>query len=76
MPGKFGYAPIYFEKMKNARFGDIDGNALVIEVAETIIDIVPNAEMIKFYKSGGEADAIVVRIARGYSGKEKELFLI
>ncbi len=111
--GAFGQGPIYFEKMKNAHFRDIDGNEFIdtamgigsvilgygydkvdnavkeqidkgvlgsinntleIEVAQTIIDMVPCAEMVKFCKSGGEADAIAVRIARGYTGKEKVLF--
>lgn len=111
--GAFGQAPIYFERMKDAHFWDVDGNefidtamgvgpvilgycydkvdnavkkqidrgvlgsinnALEIEVAETIIDMVPCAEMVRFCKSGGEADAIAVRIARGYTGKEKVLF--
>ena len=111
--GAFGQAPIYFERMKNAHFWDVDGNefidtamgvgpvilgygynkvdnavkeqidkgvlgsinnALEIEVAQTIVDMVPCAEMVKFCKSGGEADAIAVRIARSYTGKEKVLF--
>ncbi len=111
--GALGEAPIYFEKMKNAHFWDVDGNefidtamgigpvilgycydkvdnavkeqidkgvlgsinnALEIKVAQTIVDMVPSAEMVKFCKSGGEADAIAVRIARGYTRKEKVLF--
>ena len=111
--GAFGQAPVYFERMKDAHFWDVDGNefidtamgvgpvilgyayekvdnavkaqiekgvlgsinhALEIEVAQAIVDMVPCAEMVKFCKSGGEADAIAVRIARGYTGKEKVLF--
>jgi glutamate-1-semialdehyde aminotransferase len=111
--GAFGQAPIYFDKMKNAHFQDVDGNefidtamgvgsvilgygyakvdnavkeqidkgvlgsinnSLEIEVAQTIVDRVSCAEMVKFCKSGGEADAIAVRIARGYTGKDKVLF--
>jgi glutamate-1-semialdehyde aminotransferase len=111
--GAFGQGPIYFDKMKNAHFRDIDGNEFIdtamgigsvllgygydkvdnavkeqidkgvlgsinntleIEVAQTIIDMVPCAEMVKFCKSGGEADTIAVRMARGYTGKEKVLF--
>ena len=49
-------------------------NALEIETAQAIVDMVPCAEMVKFCKSGGEADGIAVRIARGYTGKEKVLF--
>ena len=111
--GAFGQAPVYFERMKNAHFWDVDGNEFIdtamgigpvilgygydkvdnavkeqidkgvlgsinntleIKVAEKIVDMVPCAEMVKFCKSGGEADAIAVRIARGYTGKEKVLF--
>lgn len=111
--GALGQTPIYFEKMKNAHFWDVDGNefidtamgigpvilgyaydkvdnavkkqidkgvlgsinnSLEIELAQTIVDMVSSAEMVKFCKSGGEADAIAVRIARGYTGKEKVLF--
>ena len=49
-------------------------NSLEIEVAQKIVDRIPCAEMVKFCKSGGEADAIAVRIARGYTGKDKVLF--
>lgn len=70
-----------YDKVDNAVKAQIDrgvlgslNNALEIDVAQTIVDMVPCAEMVKFCKSGGEADAIAVRIARGYTGKEKVLF--
>ena len=47
---------------------------LEIDVAQAITEMVPCAEMIKFCKSGGEADAVAVRIARGYTGKDKVVF--
>jgi glutamate-1-semialdehyde aminotransferase len=111
--GAFGQAPIYFERMKDAHFWDVDGNefidtamgvgpvilgygydsvdnavkeqiakgvlgsinnALEIETARKIVDMVPCAEMVKFCKSGGEAGTIAVRMARGYTGKEKVIF--
>ncbi len=111
--GAFGYGPVYFEKMKGARFWDVDGNEFIdtlmgvgpvilgygyervdravkeqidkgvlgsinhdleIRVAEKLTEMVPCAEMVKFCKSGGEADAIAVRLARGYTGKEKVIF--
>ena len=111
--GAYGQAPIYFEKMKDAHFWDIDGNEFIdtvmgvgpvilgygydrldnavkeqidkgvlgsinhrleVDVAKMITDMVPCAEMVKFCKSGGEADAIAVRIARGVTGREKVLF--
>ena len=47
---------------------------LEIDVARALVDMVPCAEMVKFCKSGGEADAMAVRIARGYTGKEVVVF--
>ena len=49
-------------------------NATEIEMAEAICQIVPCADMVKFCKGGGEADAIAVRMARGYTGKDIVLF--
>ena len=40
------------------------------ELAELLIDIHPNFEMVKFAKTGGEANAIAIRIARAYSNKD------
>lgn len=45
-----------------------------IELANLICEIVPCAEMIKFCKGGGDADAVAIRIARGYTGKDIVLF--
>ena len=109
----FGQAPIYFERMKDGHFWDVDGNEFIdtsmgvgpvilgyaydrvdnavkaqidkgvlgsvnnrleIETAQKIVDMVPCAEMVKFCKSGGEADAVAVRMARGYTGRDKVLF--
>ena len=61
------------EQIDKGVLGSIN-NRLEIELAETIVEMVPCAEMVKFCKSGGEADAIAVRIARAYTGKEKVLF--
>lgn len=44
---------------------------LEIEAAEVIIDTVPAAEMVRFFKTGAEATAAAVRVARAYTGKEK-----
>ncbi|MBN2455008.1 MAG: aminotransferase class III-fold pyridoxal phosphate-dependent enzyme [Sedimentisphaerales bacterium] len=49
-------------------------NELEIQVADLMVEMVLCAEMIKFCKSGGGADAIAVRIARGYTGKDVVLF--
>ena len=44
---------------------------LEVEAAEAIIDCVPCAEMVRFFKSGAEATAAAVRVARAYTGREK-----
>ena len=49
-------------------------HALEIDMAQALADMAPCAEMIKFCKSGGTADAIAVRIARGYTGRDTVLF--
>ena len=40
-------------------------------LAEKLIEIHPWAEMVRFARSGGEANAIAIRIARASSGKDK-----
>ena len=47
---------------------------LELELAQELIDTVPCAEMVRYAKSGGEACAIAVRIARGTTGRDKILF--
>lgn len=46
-------------------------NPLEIKAAETLIDIVPCAEMVRFLKTGSEATQAAVRIARAYTDREK-----
>ncbi len=46
-------------------------NPLEIKAAETLIVIIPCAEMVRFLKTGSEATQAVVRIARAYTGREK-----
>jgi glutamate-1-semialdehyde 2,1-aminomutase len=45
-----------------------------IEMARLVTEVVPCAEMVRFGKSGGEADAVAVRIARGFTGRDKVAF--
>ena len=45
-----------------------------IELAKLLCDIHPWAGMVRYARTGGEAMAIAVRIARAYTGKEKILF--
>jgi glutamate-1-semialdehyde aminotransferase len=47
---------------------------LEYELARELIEIIPCAEMVRYCKGGGEANTIAVRIARGYTGREKVLF--
>ena len=61
------------EQIDKGVIGSVN-NALEIEMAQAIVDMVPCAEMVKFCKTGGGADAIAVRIARGFTGKDIVLF--
>lgn len=44
---------------------------LEVEVAEKLIEHIPCAEMVRFLKTGAEATAFCVRVARAYTGREK-----
>ena len=44
---------------------------LEVEMAETIIDMVPSIEMVRMVNSGTEATMSAIRLARGYTGREK-----
>ncbi|MBP8954455.1 MAG: aspartate aminotransferase family protein [Armatimonadetes bacterium] len=45
-----------------------------VELAELLIETIPCAEMVRFCKSGGTADEMAVRIARGHTGRDKVAF--
>jgi len=42
-----------------------------VKLAERLIEINPWADMVRFARTGGEANAIAIRIARAASGKDK-----
>jgi glutamate-1-semialdehyde 2,1-aminomutase len=42
-----------------------------VELAEKLIELHPHMEMARFARTGGEADAVAVRIGRAASGKSK-----
>ncbi len=42
-----------------------------VELAERLVQINPWADMVRFARSGGEANAIAIRIARAAAGKDK-----
>ena len=41
-----------------------------VELAERLVDLHPWADMVRFARTGGEANAIAIRIARASSGKD------
>ncbi len=45
-----------------------------VELAELLLELHPWAKMVRYARTGGEAMAVAVRIARAYSGKEKAVF--
>jgi glutamate-1-semialdehyde 2,1-aminomutase len=45
-----------------------------LELAQELVETIPCAEMVRYCKGGGEANAIAVRIARGFTGRDKVLF--
>ncbi len=45
-----------------------------VELAELLLQLHPWAGMVRFARTGGEAMAVAVRIARAYSGKDKICF--
>jgi glutamate-1-semialdehyde 2,1-aminomutase len=45
-----------------------------VELAEILLDLHKWADMVRYTRTGGEAMAVAVRIARAYSGKDKVAF--
>jgi len=45
-----------------------------VELAELLLRLHPWAEMVRYTRTGGEAMAVAVRIARAYSGRDKIAF--
>ena len=46
---------------------------LEVEVAEMLREIIPNAESVRYSKTGADATSAAIRIARAYTGKNKIL---
>jgi len=46
---------------------------LEVEVAEMIREIIPNAEMVRYSKTGADATSAAIRLARAYTGRSKVL---
>ncbi len=49
-------------------------SALEIELAELLNEVIPSAEMARYTKGGGEANAVAARIARGLTNRSLILF--
>jgi len=58
---------------KTAEYGTSYGapTELEIEMAELIIEMVPSIEMVRMVNSGTEATMSAIRLARGYTGRDK-----
>ena len=46
-----------------------------VELAKKLTEIHKWSDMAKFCRTGGEANAVAVRVARAYTGKEKSQFV-
>jgi len=81
--------PAYYSKAKGVEVWDIDGNKFIDMSmsgigacilgyaepdAELLYELHPWANMVRFARTGGEAVAIVIRIARAYTSKDKIAF--
>ncbi len=71
----FGYADAEVDAAVYAavRDGNVGGLSplLEIEVAERLIDVVPCAEQVRFLRSGAEATAAALRLARAATGRDR-----
>ena len=46
---------------------------LEVEVAELVREVIPNAESVRYAKTGAEVTSAAVRLARAYTGRDKVL---
>jgi glutamate-1-semialdehyde 2,1-aminomutase len=67
------YQPVIDAVIEKARKGTSFGMPTQIEteIAELAVSMVPNVDKIRFVNSGTEACMSAVRLARGYTGKDK-----
>jgi glutamate-1-semialdehyde 2,1-aminomutase len=67
------YAPVVEAICQRAAFSTSYGapTALETEMAELILSMVPNVDLIRMVSSGTEACMSAIRLARGYTGKNK-----
>lgn len=69
----YGHPAVDETVMRTVRAGNMSTLNCPDEVflAERLIELHPWAEMVRFARSGGEANAIAIRIARAASGRDK-----
>ena len=76
-PLSLGYAhPVVDEAIRQQLSNGITFSLmhpLEVEVAELLHEIIPNAESVRFSKSGADVTSAAVRIARAYTGRSKIL---
>ncbi len=68
-----GYPPVIEAIRKQLEFGTSFGTPTEIEIdmADLVIAAVPSIEMVRMVNSGTEAVMSAIRLARGYTGREK-----
>lgn len=69
----YGFEPVTQAVIKVAKEGNLFNlpHKSETQLAEIIVDMIPSAEKVRFLKTGSEACAAAVRIARAYTGREK-----
>ena len=74
-PHIFGHNPLFIKEalLKAIENGTSFGapTELEVKIAKLITELVPSVEMVRMVNSGTEATMSAVRVARGYTGKEK-----
>ena len=72
----YAYPPVVEAVARQLGQGSIFSlpHPLEVEVSERLRDIIPCAEMARFLKTGSEADAAAVRVARAATGRDVVLF--
>jgi len=68
----YAYPEINAAVAEQLEKGIVYGHPSVLEakLAELVCEVIPCADMARFLKTGGEAIAATLRIARGYTGKD------
>jgi glutamate-1-semialdehyde 2,1-aminomutase len=69
----YGHSEVDAAVQDNVRNGNMStlNSPEEVYLAEKLIEIHPWADMVRFARTGGEANAIAIRIARAASGKDK-----